>query len=174
MLRFLVCYVCLCGLFVSCRMQTVPPGMEETFSKAGNNRIEFFKVLRHYKSQEDTLRLHAAQFLLENMADKWYLTGRNIEEYYNFIDSTYQIKRKEYDIPYIYSNFRQQAKYLKENPTLNWDVQTLSANYLIRNIDGAFAVWSRPWNRHLTFEEFCEWILPYRVGTEIPESWCEQ
>ena len=54
---------------------------------------------------------------------------------------------------------------------LNWDVQTLSADYLIQNIDEAFAVWNRPWNRHLTFEEFCEWILPYRVGTEIPEVW---
>lgn len=171
MLRVLICYVCLCGLLISCQMQTVLPGMEETLSKAGNNRKELFLVLRHYESQDDSLRLRAAQFLLENMADKGYLTGRSIEEYYNFIDSVYQIKQEEYDIPYIYATFRQQAKYLKENPVLNWDVQTLSADYLIQNIDEAFAVWNRPWNRHLTFEEFCEWILPYRVGTEIPEAW---
>lgn len=171
MLRVLICYVCLCGLLISCQMQTVLPGMEETLSKAGNNRKELFLVLRHYESQDDSLRLRAAQFLLENMADKGYLTGRSIEEYYNFIDSVYQIKQEEYDIPYIYATFRQQAKYLKENPVLNWDVQTLSADYLIQNIDEAFAVWNRPWNRHLTFEEFCEWILPYRVGTEIPEVW---
>lgn len=171
MLRVLICYVCLCGLLISCQMQTVLPGMEETLSKAGNNRKELFLVLRHYESQDDSLRLRAAQFLLENMADKGYLTGRSIEEYYNFIDSIYQIKQEEYDIPYIYATFRQQAKYLKENPVLNWDVQTLSADYLIQNIDEAFAVWNRPWNRHLTFEEFCEWILPYRVGTEIPEAW---
>lgn len=171
MLRVLICYVCLCGLLISCQMQTVLPGMEETLSKAGNNRKELFLVLRHYESQDDSLRLRAAQFLLENMADKGYLTGRSIEEYYNFIDSVYQIKQEEYDIPCIYATFRQQAKYLKENPVLNWDVQTLSADYLIQNIDEAFAVWNRPWNRHLTFEEFCEWILPYRVGTEIPEAW---
>lgn len=171
MLRVLICYVCLCGLLISCQMQTVLPGMEETLSKAGNNRKELFLVLRHYESQDDSLRLRAAQFLLENMADKGYLTGRSIEEYYNFIDSVYQIKQEEYDIPCIYATFRQQAKYLKENPVLNWDVQTLSADYLIQNIDEAFAVWNRPWNRHLTFEEFCEWILPYRVGTEIPEVW---
>lgn len=171
MLRVLICYVCLCGLLISCQMQTVLPGMEETLSKAGNNRKELFLVLRHYESQDDSLRLRAAQFLLENMADKGYLTGRSIEEYYNFIDSIYQIKQEEYDIPCIYATFRQQAKYLKENPVLNWDVQTLSADYLIQNIDEAFAVWNRPWNRHLTFEEFCEWILPYRVGTEIPEAW---
>lgn len=167
MLRVVICYVCLCGLLISCQMRTVLPGMEETLSKAGNNRKELFQVLRHYESQDDSLRLRAAQFLLENMADKGYLTGRSIEEYYSFIDSVYQIKQEEYDIPYIYATFRQQAKYLKENPVLNWDVQMLSADYLIQNIDEAFAVWNRPWNRHLTFDEFCEWILPYRVGTEI-------
>lgn len=42
---------------------------------------------------------------------------------------------------------------------------------MIQNIEEAFAVWGRPWNKHLTFDEFCEWVLPYRVGTEIPESW---
>ena len=99
MLRVLICYVCLCGLLISCQMQTVLPGMEETLSKAGNNRKELFLVLRHYESQDDSLRLRAAQFLLENMADKGYLTGRSIEEYYNFIDSVYQIKQEEYDIP---------------------------------------------------------------------------
>lgn len=119
MLRVVICYVCLCGLLISCQMQTVLPGMEETLSKAGNNRKELFQVLRHYESQDDSLRLRAAQFLLENMADKGYLTGRSIEEYYSFIDSVYQIKQEEYDIPYIYATFRQQAKYLKENPVLN-------------------------------------------------------
>ena len=171
MLRILVCYVCLCGLFISCQMQTVPSGMEASLSKAGKNRKEFFQVLRHYEDKNDTLRLRAAQFLLGNMADKWYLNGRSIEEYYNFIDSVYQVRQEEYDIPYIYATFRHQAKYMKENPVLNWDVQKLSADYLIRNIDEAFAVWDRPWNQHLTFEEFCEWILPYRIGTEIPEAW---
>ena len=130
-------------------------------------------ILKSWKKPcRNTARAPAiSQFLLESMADKGYLTGRSIEEYYNFIDSVYQIKQEEYDILYIYATFRQQAKYLKENPVLNWDVQTLSADYLIQNIDEAFAVWNRPWNRHLTFEEFCEWILPYRVGTEIPEAW---
>lgn len=37
MLRVLICYVCLCGLLISCQMQTVLQGMEETLSKAGNN-----------------------------------------------------------------------------------------------------------------------------------------
>ena len=60
---------------------------------------------------------------------------------------------------------------MKEEPVIALDARTLTADYLIRNIDEAFAVWDRPWNRHLSFNEFCEWILPYRVSGEVPEEW---
>lgn len=152
-------------------MQMANMGVEEALSKAGGNRKELFQVIRHYQDSGDSLKLKAALFLIENMADKYYLTGNVIDEYYTFIDSVYQIKQPEYDIPTIYGAFRSKAKYLKEKPQVNLDVQTLSADYLIQNIEEAFAVWGRPWNKHLTFDEFCEWVLPYRVGTEIPESW---
>ena len=166
-----VIYILIIVFLVSCQMKSVAPGSEEAFSKADDNRSELLRVLRHYEESGDSLKLRAAAFLIGNMADKGYLTGAAIDEYYAFIDSVYQIKQEEYDIPYIYETFRQQAQYLKKKPVLHWDVQNLSADYLIRNIDEAFAVWNRPWNQHLTFEEFCEWILPYRVGTEIPETW---
>lgn len=165
-------YILFIVLFLGgCKMQTVNTGIEEALSKAGDNREELFRVIRHYQESGDSLKLKAAQFLIENMTDKYYLTGNLINEYYAFIDSVYQIKQPEYDIPAIYDAFRSKAKYLKEKPQVNWDVQTLSADYLIQNIEDAFEVWNRPWNKHLTFDEFCEWILPYRVDMEIPELW---
>lgn len=158
-------------LLLSCGKGNVSPGVAEAMSKAGANRSELFRVLQHYEENGDSLKLRAAQFLIGNMADKGYLTGKAIDEYYAFIDSVYQIRQEEYDIPYIYDAFRRQAVHLKERPDIKWDVQSLSADYLIKNIDEAFAVWDRPWNRHLAFDEFCEWILPYRVAAEIPEEW---
>ena len=158
-------------LLGSCRMPTPTPGVEEALSKAGSNRNELFQVIKHYQKGTDSLKLKAAIFLIENMADKFYYTGKAIDEYYTFIDSVYQIQQEEYDTPAIYDEFRVKAKYLQEKPSINQDVQTLSAAYLIENIEEAFAVWNRPWNQHLSFEEFCELILPYRVGTEIPETW---
>lgn len=158
-------------LLGSCRMPTPTPGVEEALSKAGSNRSELFQVIKHYQKGTDSLKLKAALFLIENMTDKHYFTGQAVDEYYTFIDSVYQIRQQEYDIPAIYDEFKKKAKYLKEKPTINQDVQTLSADYLIENIEDAFAVWNRPWNRHLNFEEFCEFILPYRVGSEIPENW---
>lgn len=165
-------YIGISLLFLSsCRMPTTTQGLEEALSQAGSNRDELFQVIRHYQDGGDSLKLKAALFLIENMTDKYYLTGNAIDEYYTFIDSVYQIQQEEYDIPAIYDEFKSKAKYLKEKPTVNQDVKTLSADYLIDNIEGAFAVWNKPWNQHLSFEEFCEFILPYRVGSEIPESW---
>lgn len=158
-------------LLGSCRMPTPTPGVEEALSKAGSNRNELFQVIKHYQKGTDSLKLKAAIFLIENMTDKSYYTGKAVDEYYTFIDSIYQIRQEEYDIPAIYEEFGGKAKFLKEKPTINLDVKTLSADYLIENIEEAFAVWNRPWNQHLNFEEFCEFILPYRVGSEIPETW---
>lgn len=158
-------------LLGSCRMPTPTSGVEEALSQAGSNRNELFQVIKHYQKGTDSLKLKAALFLIENMTDKFYFTGKAVDEYYTFIDSVYQIRQEEYDIPAIYDEFKKKAKYLKEKPTINQDVQTLSADYLIENIEDAFAVWDRPWNQHLSFEDFCELILPYRVGTEIPETW---
>lgn len=165
------CFGTLFMLASSCQMSAPAPDIEETLSKAGSNREELFQVIRHYQEKGDSLRLKAALFLIENMADKYYYTGKAIDEYYTFIDSVYQIQQEEYDIPAIYGEFSNKAQYLKEQPALTADAQTLSADYLIENIEEAFTVWNRPWNQHLSFEEFCESVLPYRVGSEIPESW---
>lgn len=158
-------------LLTGCRMQTVDSGLEKALSQAGSNREEIFRVIQHYQKSNDTLKLKAAFYLLSNMPDKCYPSGKVMDEYYTFMDSIYQIRREEYDIPAIYEEFQKAAVYLQERPTVNQDLQTLSAAYLIENIEEAFAVWNRSWNRHLSFEEFCEYILPYRIGTEIPETW---
>lgn len=52
------------------------------------------------------------------------------------------------------------------------DLKRITADYLIRNIDQAFKQWQRaPWAKDYTFEEFCEWVLPYRTGYERLETW---
>lgn len=155
----------------SCRMSTPASNIAGALSQAGSNRDELFQVIQHYQNEEDSLKLKAAIFLVENMTDKLYFSGKIVDEYHTFIDSIYQIQEAEYDISTIYNKFKEGSKYLHEELIINQDVQNLSANYLIDNIEESFAVWNKPWNKHLRFEDFCEFILPYRVGREIPEIW---
>lgn len=173
MMRFGFSLFCLWGvvmlLLTGCHSRAIPEGVDLALEQAKDNRSELFKAIEYY--QGDSLKQKALFFLLENMSDKYYLKGKAIDEYYTFIDSVYQIRQEEYDIPAIYEAFAKQAKYMKEKPVVCLDVEHLSADYLIGNIDAAFEVWNKPWNRYLDFNEFCEWILPYRVGGEIPECW---
>lgn len=44
----------------------------------------------------------------------------------------------------------------------DFDLNYISADYLIHDIETAFDQWRNgEWARHLTFDEFCEWLLPY-------------
>ena len=51
------------------------------------------------------------------------------------------------------------------------DIDVISSKYLIENIDLAFKVWKEPWACHFTFDEFCEYILPYRILHEPISDW---
>jgi hypothetical protein len=54
------------------------------------------------------------------------------------------------------------------------DIHSVTGDYMIRNIEFSFKVWQEsPWNKNISFEDFCEDILPYRIGNEPIEDWKE-
>ena len=154
--------LCLTG----CMKQT---RLEAVLELAGENRQELEAVLEHYRNDERKYRV--ACFLIENMAHRHSVVGKGVDEFYSFIDSVYRIQQQEYDIPAIYAEYRRTARLQGVGLRREWDVKHLTAEHLIRSIDGAFEVWGKPWNKHLSLEEFCEWILPYRLHDELLEDW---
>ena len=45
---------------------------------------------------------------------------------------------------------------------------------LCNNIEWSFKVWQeQPWGKHVSFADFCEYLLPYRIGDETLTSWRE-
>lgn len=64
------------------------------------------------------------------------------------------------------------SKYPNAIFEVNMDLQTITAKQLIDNIDLAFYSWNRvPWAKHYTFEQFCEYVLPYRCMDEPFDNW---
>ena len=143
-------------------------GLERTFQRAGANRAELEKVLRHY--EDDGRKYRAALFLLERMADCYsYRDPR--------IDSMKQLKYLS-SLPGWEAWTDSVKKVWEHIPTSKgtkvYDAQVITADYLINHIDHAFQVWdSRPWSRHYSFEEFCHYVLPYRLADEPLEAWRE-
>ena len=68
-MRKLILWISVLGM-LSC---TRNPGLERTFQRAGENRAELEKVLRHY--EDDDRKYRAALFLLERMADCYTRQG---------------------------------------------------------------------------------------------------
>ena len=56
------------GMMAACTPQ--PSRLEQALEFAGGNKEELLKVLRHYEG--DTLKLRAAQFLIENMPHRYF------------------------------------------------------------------------------------------------------
>lgn len=137
--------------------------LEEALEKAKNNRSELLKVLDYYKN--DSLKQKAAVFLIENMPDK-------IAYHYKYIDSIEALKKE-----WIVNGFvkaedieKMEREWLK--PEIQKDIECITADFLISNIDDAFQAWhERPWGKYIPFDVFCEYILPYKANNEPLEKW---
>lgn len=142
-----------------------PEALDYALYLAGDNRPELEKVLQHY--QDDSLKWKAARFLIENMPashsyDSWQIDSMKAAK-------VTAIAHKGFINPATKKKWAQFSYHTL--PKIK-DIQVINADYLIRNIDQAFRVWrEKPWNRTLSFDEFCELILPYRIADEPLEDW---
>ncbi len=71
-------------LLFSCERYT--PGTCEALKLSGSNRVQLEKVLQHYSSPADSLKLQAALFLIENMPGHYTLRGDKIDLFRQAID----------------------------------------------------------------------------------------
>lgn len=144
--------------------------LEEALRSAGNNRAEPEKVLQHYKQNPaDSLKYKAACFLIENMLYTYSYQSPDIEKYYHDADSIFSDSQihDQYEnrLDTVLRNIR--LDHIKKVP----DLQVLTAQELIAHIDCAFEVKKYPWYQKLSFDEFCEYILPYHWGNARLENW---
>lgn len=162
------CLLFIILLFCQCTKEGSLPWALEL---AAENRSELESVLSHYQNKEpDTLKYKAAVFLITNMPGHYSYRGNEILEYYEevipVLDSHIDIKEKKDSIERIANRYPGLRRKTVE------DVEIITAEYLINNIDRAFELWEKPWARHLTFEQFCEYLLPYKyTELQVLDAW---
>ena len=130
------------------------------------------RIIEHYSHHEDTLKLKAAHFLLENipfhfsisnpLLDLYYAEVEKINNNYNYPDCVDQ-----------YDGLYEMLGMPDDNKTeIVCDTICLSFEDIIETIDFAFSDWQDgKWAQHLSFDDFCEFLLPYRVGNEKFAPW---
>lgn len=159
---------------VSCSRHSAD--VEWALKLAGRNRIELEKVLEYYaKNPADSLKYKAAVFLIENMPGHYSYKNPNVLQ--SYYDELCLGVSPDYDKDANRQIIEQISRKYNSNMIAETvqDVQFLTAEYLIDNIERAFAVWEEgEWAMHVSFDDFCEYILPYKTSELQPiDNWRE-
>jgi hypothetical protein len=148
--------------------------LERALEEAGNNRPELEKVLQHYRN--DSLKLRATVFLIENMPGHYsYADTAYMNSYYAAIDSVALLYKNKEENRNDSLFLQTVNRFSNLNPDLVDDIHIIDAGYLIEHIDRAFYLWQEgEWAQQLSFDEFCEYLLPYKIcETQSLDNWME-
>lgn len=159
-------YFILLILFISCNSITSDKELNFALSEAKENKKELLKVLEHYKN--DSLKFKSAIFLIKNMTNKGTLQYPNREKIHRLKKDA--IKQRFFNEQELF-----EAEKSLKNASFTKDLEHITSDYLIKEIDLTFEIWNkRSWAKKYSFSEFCEYVLPYRIGQEPIEHWREE
>jgi len=166
--------LCICASFImGCKQNNTAKKKNET--KASNNKTllerinenpELKVALDHYSKPQDSLKRKAMRFIIANLDNKKGLT--KISDY-----EIVSVHRKMYTASLLDTfDFDKNYKY---NPVFNTteisDADLIKAEDLIENVDLAFESYQFPWAKKVSFNDFCEYILPHRIIDEPLSRW---
>lgn len=140
--------------------------LEKALIEAGKNREKLEQVIQHFQSPADSLKRKAAYFLIKNIKTQFHYGGPIIEKYDSIINHLHPLN---YSL--LSTKLDSLAKQYTNGTMAQPDLESITSEFLIQNIDKAFVAWEKPWCRHLSFDDFCEFILPYKAVDEKPENW---
>ncbi|NMB50663.1 MAG: discoidin domain-containing protein [Bacteroidales bacterium] len=167
---FLIFFTC---ALTTCKQKTYNQRLVAALELAGSNRSELEKVLEYYSQEKsDSLKLKAAEFLICNMDVHYSYKSKSWDNFQIDLDSLFKNEDQSEKLQQGFDDL-----YHKYSNTLTADLEYISdlqhirADFLIQSIDAAFNSWKSPYSRHLSFDDFCEYILPYRAGRESLSDW---
>lgn len=129
----------------------------------------FERVVAYYHQTGDTLKEHAAEYLMDN--SQWHFgVKRQLSKEFEptYMDAlAVDSMRGDSVFQSFFDSLNVQI--MSSKPVLDRD--TITDEFLRENIDLAFDSWQRPWAKGVGFDDFCRYILPYRNGDEELNGW---
>ena len=126
---------------------------------------KYADALEHYALPQDSLKLRALLFLLDNMDQHFGTDPISCKKWVNIYKNLYDLSQKD-DFDFKHNYLSNKGKQPDFFITFVADTTIITSEELIENIDLAFKAWKKPWAQHLSFDEFCAYLLPYRIGRE--------
>lgn len=161
------------SIFSGCSTSKYPPKVAASLEKAGGNRSELESAITHFSQPGDSLKLEAVYYLLANIESHNYRTFDLTDSAENVIEfNVLDFPNFETLIAHLDSIEKVRGELDFKPKDKIEDIKTITGEFLINNVESAFEVWmNKPWAQGLSFEDFCEYILPYRGSNEPLEAW---
>ncbi len=169
-MKHFFCYFQILFLICSCG-PNIPREVRNALDTAKNNRPELEKVLAHYSTNPaDSLKYRAACFLIENMPFYGFYDGELLDDYLPLYG---ELALTGKDPQAVLDSFaRRYGHFSTQRVERKRDIREIKASFLMEHIEWAFKVWQeQPWGKNVSFTDFCECILPYRIEDEQPTLW---
>lgn len=165
-----------CLLFITFIVGCYSPNdnqLKAVLDRSGENRNELEQVLAHYK--DDPQKLKAARFLFENMSghthyDTLYVKKLQFiyDEYSNILQKHKGESTAQWGDEIGTYWDKEKDQILFANHFQKQDTHAIKADWLIKEIDLAFKAWQENgYTKNSSFDEFCWYILPYRIQNKI-------
>lgn len=114
----------------------------------------------------------AGGYLTEVSADGYSVSGPSLDRYYAEMERFYDRPDADMWSQYAFQDSLFATGEYFPDLERHYDRDCLSEDYLQHRVDDALEQWhTSPFARELDFVGFCEYLLPYRIGTEEPEEW---
>lgn len=121
------------------------------------------EVIEHYRLSEDQEKFKAACLLITSMPGHQAPEGKAFKEYIQKV-SLCKIPCSQDTLS---SYWKEVVKLYGDRTTYSEDTLLLDKEFLISHIEQSFQAWrNAPWHKDVCFDEFCQYILPYRVSNE--------
>jgi hypothetical protein len=147
-----------------------PVGKYDLFLlQAGDNRDQIEKAINYFENNNDPSKLRALLILLEYASETEVETPLFLKSGVEHSDSVpwnSLPKDKHALLAWLQD---QHARIILEKKIA---IQSVSADYLIQNIESAFQDFGRySWNKDVPFDVFLDYLLPYNVYQNNPDDW---
>ena len=161
-------YLWICVLLTACGLQENRQ-LDDALALAGDNRRELQKALDYFSGDAgDSLKLKACEFLIANMPGHYGYGGAGLADFRHDLDSLYSQKLF---LCQVMQSVYCHTEFLLPSLLYEEDIRRVKGDFLIRHVEECFSKWKRlPWLRNLSFDEFCDYVLPYRLENERLED----
>ncbi len=152
-------------VLISCQNDNYSDKLDRVLQKS-TNKEELLKAIRFFEN--DSLKKKAVYFLIENMMNKGSVLYTENDKLGNVLNHDWG-KHPTYTD--ALNSSKKNGIHIQKD-TVFYDINSIKAEFLIQNINDAFETRKKPWNKNIDFENFLNYVLPYRDRSEeLSDNW---